>query len=140
MVPVACRRVGFARPGDFFMPSQFEKQFVAVALGAMQSAFWIPNCTATPPNGGAVISGISVYRRPHDPMQTELSKDASGQMQMADLRVAQTDVPNVVPGMRFTIDGEVWTAETSPQSRNGQHYFTAKRAGSERLMPRRARE
>lgn len=120
------------------MPSPFERQFAAQA-DSLYSQFSLA-ATYTAPDG-STTSGITIIVHRNDAHQVDRNVKASGELQTGEIRVRQSELAKAVKGGRFKVEGvEVWTVETMPVLKNGQHYCTCSRSGVERIMERRAKE
>lgn len=120
------------------MPSEFESLMAGVLPGTHFQVFGLA-ATYTAPDGTETSLTVRVQR--HDPRQVDRPSTASGEEQTADVMCMQADLAKPVRGGRFTVeDTEVWTIETTPALRNGEHICTCRRTGVSGAMPRRAKE
>ncbi len=117
------------------MPSKFDAIF-----GVGLSSFYdVLNTLAvyTAPDG-TTHEDIPVIISRNDAHQVDRNIRTTGELQTAEIQVRQSELPKPVRGGRFSIGMEVWTIETTPVLKLGEHFCTCSRSGTERLMPRRA--
>ena len=123
------------------MPSQFELN-LAAQLPAMRDSLGTPGCTATAPDG-TITTGLTLRVQREEPREMLRDNRIDGGMQSAVILVLQSDLPNAVKGLRFSVPGlvgeEVWTIAADPLIQNGEFACPCSRTWRERLMPRRER-
>ena len=120
------------------MPSAFETSFAKSTHDGLYSTFGIAAVYADLA-GTKTICTVRIHRE--DAHQVDRPSHVSGEIQVAPLEVRTSEISKVVKGGRFTVEGvEVWTVETTPVLKNGQHYCTCSRSGAERMMPKRSNE
>ena len=127
------------------MPSPFETQFAAAVGALYEGAFGLSASYQAPDGSAAVTTGadgnpltIRVHRNEARQTQGGAKPGTQAELQTAEVIVRQSQLAKVVQGGRFAVEGnEVWTIETTPTLKNGQHYCTCSRGGTRRLMPRR---
>jgi hypothetical protein len=125
------------------MPSQFETQFTTQTPALYEGAFGVV-ATYTGKDGTAVTTGLDGnplnIRVDRQDGRQSATPGVSGELQTAEIKVRQSQLAKPQAGGRFTVGSEVWSIQTTPVLKNGQHYCTCARGGVERLMPRRAAE
>lgn len=126
------------------MPSVFEQEF-AGQLDQLYGEFGV-TATYTAPNG--VNQAVTVRIQRHEARQVEGmgqrgagAGGATGELQTGEAFVRQSELAKPVKGGRFTLEAgaEVWTIETTPLLKNGQHYCIVSRGGVDRYAERRAK-
>ncbi len=118
------------------MPSQFEQQ-MTTALASFYDEFAVAGTYNAPNSTSAIPVTIRVHR--NDAHQAEPRAGENRELQTGEIMVLQSQLAKPVKDGRFTLEGgaEVWTIETTPMLKNGQHHCIVSRVGVNRLGERR---
>ena len=108
------------------MPSAFETQMTTAAMPALYQEFGLP-ATYTPPNGSTAIPNLTVRVQRGAVRQ---SPETDGEIQTGVVMVLASALATPSRGGRFMVENtEVWTIETTPELKNGEHVCTCSRSG-----------